>query len=207
MTRFRQLRCLKRSSRGLGLAFVRQLTSIPTSEVSKVFATARGDSPVLDELAQKSPGRVFFVKLDGLDVLINNAGMCEYASDRVESMDNLADSFTINVLGVYWVMRTFIPLLQKDTLKKVANISTTLGSIIEARAAVYFPAPAYKISKAAMNALTVQYALDHEKEGLSFMAVFPGWMKPDLSGGDMADLTPEEGAKASLNVILKPEQE
>lgn len=36
------------------------------------------------------------------------------------------------------------------------------------------PAPAYKISKAAMNALTVQYALDHGKEGFSFMALCPG---------------------------------
>jgi NAD(P)-dependent dehydrogenase (short-subunit alcohol dehydrogenase family) len=36
------------------------------------------------------------------------------------------------------------------------------------------PAPAYKISKAALNALTVQYALDHAKEGFSFMALSPG---------------------------------
>lgn len=36
------------------------------------------------------------------------------------------------------------------------------------------PAPAYKVSKAAMNALTVQYALDHGKEGFSFMALCPG---------------------------------
>ncbi|KAI1402867.1 NAD(P)-binding protein [Hypoxylon fuscum] len=196
------------ASRGLGLALARHLASLPASDVGKVFASARGDSPALEELAKNSSGRVFAIRLDttneasikeaaaeverklegkGLDVLINNAGICQYAFGGVKSMDNLAESFTTNVLGIHWVTRAFLPLLQKGTLKKVANISTTLGSITLARKNHYFPAPAYKISKAAMDALT--------------------WMKTDLGGGDMADLTPEEGAKASLDIIFKPGQE
>lgn len=149
------------TSRGFGLALARQLASLPTSDVSKVFATARGDAPALEELAKKSPGRVVVVELDvtnetsikqaaaeveaklggkGLDVLINNAGVCQYASDGVKSMrallhpnvprdrsanvlrDNLVESLTINVLGVHWVTRAFLPLLQKGTRKKVANM-------------------------------------------------------------------------------------
>ncbi|KAI1410012.1 NAD(P)-binding protein [Hypoxylon sp. FL1857] len=216
------------ASRGFGLALARLLASLPASDVSKVFASAREDSTALNDLAKESPGRVIVVRLDvtneasikqaaveverqlegkGLDVLINNAGVCEYAPDGVKSMDNLEESITINVLGAHWVTRAFLPLLQKGTLKKVANISTTLASITLARDAHYFPAPAYKISKAAMNSLTVQYALDHEKEGFTFMALCPGWMKTDLGGGDMADLTPEEAAKASLDIILRPGQE
>lgn len=95
------------ASRGFGLALARQLASLPASDVSKVFATARGDDPALQELAKKSPGQVVVVKLDvtneasieqaaaeveaklegkGLDVLINNAGVCQYASDGVKSM-------------------------------------------------------------------------------------------------------------------------
>ncbi|KAJ5595317.1 short chain dehydrogenase domain-containing protein [Penicillium hispanicum] len=216
------------ASRGFGLALIHQLVSLPVSQVGKIFATARGDSPALEELSKNSSGRIVYVKLDvtnessikqaaaeveavlghkGLDVLINNAGVCHYASDGVKSMDNLDESFTINVLGVHWVTRAFLPLLQKGTLKKVANISTTIGSIALSRDAHLLPAPAYKISKAAMNSLTVQYALDYEKEGFTFMALCPGWMKTDLGGGDMADLTPEEGAKASLDIIFKSGQE
>ncbi|KFX88261.1 hypothetical protein V495_05486 [Pseudogymnoascus sp. VKM F-4514 (FW-929)] len=215
------------ASRGFGLALTRELVSLPVTKVSKVIASVRGDSSDLDELAKNSSGRVVVVKLDvtnhesikqaaveveaklegkGLDILINNAGVCQYSADGVKSMDNLQESFAINVLGVHWVTQAFLPLLQKGNLKKVANISTTLGSTTLAPAAQYLPAPAYKISKAAMNALTVQYALDHAKEGFSFIALCPGWMKTDLGGGDMADLTAEEGAKASLDIIFTPGQ-
>lgn len=33
------------------------------------------------------------------------------------------------------------------------------------------------------------------------------WMKTELGGGDMADLTAEQGAKASLDMIFKPGQQ
>jgi NAD(P)-dependent dehydrogenase (short-subunit alcohol dehydrogenase family) len=95
------------ASRGLGLALVKDLISRPSSEVGKIIAAVRGDAPALDEVAQKSSGKVAIIKLDvtdqesikkaasdasfilgdkGLDVLINNAGICEYASNGVASM-------------------------------------------------------------------------------------------------------------------------
>lgn len=35
-------------------------------------------------------------------------------------------------------------------------------------------APAYKITKAALNMLTVQYAQTYEQDGFTFMAISPG---------------------------------
>ncbi|KAK4169717.1 estradiol 17-beta-dehydrogenase 2 [Cladorrhinum sp. PSN259] len=217
------------ASRGLGLAFVKQLASLPSSKVSKIFATTRTDSSALNELSETSSGRVIPVTLDitsresikaaaeevekilgsdaGLDILINNAGVCNYVSDGVKSMDTLEQDLGVNVLGVHWVTAGFFPLLQRGGMKKVVNLSTTLGSITLAKDMAAYPCPSYKISKAALNALTVQWALDYEKEGFTFVAVSPGWLKTDLGGGEMADLTAEQGAKATLDIVFNKGRE
>lgn len=52
--------------------------------------------------------------------------------------------------------------------------STAFGSIALAPILHAAPTPAYKISKTAMNALTVQYALDHQKDGFTFIVIAPG---------------------------------
>ncbi|TVY14406.1 C-factor [Lachnellula arida] len=210
------------ASRGLGFEMTRQLISLPVSQVNKVFATTRADAPGLTELAQKSSGRLVVIKLDvskeatikeaakeveanlagkGLDVLINNAGKMQWTPNGVATMDDLEDTFITNVLGVHRVTQAFFPLLQKGNLKKVANISTTLGSIALAPQYAAGSAPAYKITKTALNSLTVQYALGYEKEGFTFFAISPGWLKTDLGSQD-ADLDVEVGAKATLDKIL-----
>jgi NAD(P)-dependent dehydrogenase (short-subunit alcohol dehydrogenase family) len=95
------------ASRGLGLELTRQLSSFPASEVGKVFATTRGDAPELDDLVEKSSGRVVAVRLDvtneatikqaaaeveanlngkGLDVLINNAGIAKWFPEGLDTM-------------------------------------------------------------------------------------------------------------------------
>ncbi|KAJ4414383.1 hypothetical protein N0V85_003176 [Neurospora sp. IMI 360204] len=225
------------ASRGLGLAFVRELASRKSSEVSKIFAGARNNVTALQELSQNDP-RVQFVKLDvtnqesvkeaaaqvekklegkGLDVLINNAAICHYdmqklnnpavEKDIMREMNGLEEAFLVNVLGVQYTTREFLPLLEKSELKKVVNITSPLGSISSASepGIAWSPCPAYKISKAALNALTVQYAVEYQNKGFSFIALCPGWLKTDL-GSEMADLTSEEGAKASLEIILTPGQ-
>ena len=82
---------------------------------------------------------------------------------------------------------------------------------------LYAPCPAYKISKCALNQLTVQYALSYQDEGFVCIAVNPGvsqslhssgkimlirsqWLQSDM-GGKGADLTLPQGAEAVWNVV------
>lgn len=95
------------ASRGFGLALVNELLSRPASQISKIFATTRSPAPFLDTVAQQNPDRVVIVQLDvsneqsagqaaslveeklqgqGLDILINNAGIAQYAPAGAKSM-------------------------------------------------------------------------------------------------------------------------
>ncbi|KAF2496703.1 putative short chain oxidoreductase [Lophium mytilinum] len=207
------------TSRGLGLEMASQLSK---NSENLIFATARGaPTPALQKLIDGSSGRVVYVQLDaekeesiksavvqvekhlngkGLDILINNAGVMPFALNGVATMDNLSSTFSTNVLSVHLVTSAFIPLLQKGTEKKVFNVSTTLGSIAHAATYRQMPAPAYAVTKAALNMLTVQYSLGYEDQGFTFIALTPGWLKTDL-GGDAADLPVEVGAEATLKIV------
>ncbi|KAK1143606.1 hypothetical protein N8T08_006216 [Aspergillus melleus] len=215
------------TSRGIGLALTRILASKPASEVSTVFAAARTETGELRELAARSNGRVQIIGIDvtskestkkaasqveqalgdkGLDVLINNVGIMNYTPNGIEHMDDLESTFTTNVTSTHLVTSAFLPLLQKGNLKKVINISTTLGSIAMSPTYSLFPVPAYKVSKAAQNMLTVQYAQSFADQGFTFVTVSPGWVKTDL-GGSGADLTTDQSANGILEILFRVTKE
>ncbi|GAD95299.1 hypothetical protein PVAR5_3941 [Paecilomyces variotii No. 5] len=216
------------ASRGLGVTIVSLLSSQPESEVATIFAAARQDnSAQLKELREKYPGRVKFVQLDvgddksveeaarsveqelngkGLDILINNAGVMPWIQEGIEKMDDLNEVFNTNVTGVHRVTRQFLPLLRKGQQKKVVNISSSVGSIALAPQFQHLLTPSYKITKAALNALTVDYGLTFAKEGFTFIIISPGWLKTDL-GGSAADLPVEVGAKEVIRISNEASKE
>lgn len=94
-----------------------------------------------------------------------------------------------------------------------------MGSLALAEPFSTFPLPAYKVSKAALNALTVQWSQALSGEGFVVRSINPGvsislssfWpvlilnktVKTAMGGGDMADLTLEQGAQGILEAIVK----
>ncbi|KAF9634144.1 Short-chain dehydrogenase/reductase SDR [Lasiodiplodia theobromae] len=209
------------ASRGIGLTLVTMLAAKPASEVAKVYAAARSESEALKKVIASAASRVVFVPLEvtsqdsikaaaakvdelqagkGLDVLINNAGIME-APVQVDQCDDLPDVLNVNVVGVHNVTRAFLPQLKKGTQKKIINISSGLGSMAWAHFSALYLFPAYKVSKAALNMLTVQYAHLLEKDGFTVVAITPGWLRTDL-GSSQADLSVEEGAQAALNILM-----
>ena len=104
------------TSRGLGLAIINKLLTLPTSEVSKIMAAARSETDDLKEVIAQSQGRVEFVPLEvtdeeqikqaassadnilgdkGLDVLINNAGIMPFTQGGVPNMLDLENDLAL----------------------------------------------------------------------------------------------------------------
>ncbi|KAF5020805.1 hypothetical protein F66182_7165 [Fusarium sp. NRRL 66182] len=215
------------ASRGIGFGIVSALVAKPASQVSIVYAGARTQSEGLKKLARDNAGRVEIIPLDvnaqdsiknaarlvesslggkGLDVLLNVAGVTSNAPGGIETVDNFTDIFETNVTGVHNVTRALLPLLKKGEQKKVVNFSSTLGSMTWAPQYSFSPCPAYKVSKAALNMLTVQYAQFLSSEGFTIVALSPGWIKTEM-GGSMAHLDLEVGVNASLEVIFNLKRE
>jgi NAD(P)-dependent dehydrogenase (short-subunit alcohol dehydrogenase family) len=213
-------------SRGLGLEIAKLLNAC--SDISSIFATARSLSPSLKDLVSASNGRVHFVPLDvtnnesitaaaqlvtqqlgnnkGIDVLIHNAGIQILEKDGATKMRALEESLATNVIGVHQVSAAFLPLLSKGTQKKLLIITSELGSMGNKDYSSAAPFPSYKISKAAVNMLTVQYALELGPKGFTVFCVSPGWLKTNL-GGPHADLEPEVGARQVVEIVQSATKE
>ncbi|KFZ05048.1 hypothetical protein V502_09982 [Pseudogymnoascus sp. VKM F-4520 (FW-2644)] len=118
-------------------------------------------------------------------------------------MHALTESFEVNVAAVQKVSSAFLPLLSLGAQKKLVTISTDLGSITNAEIyAANAPFPSYKITKAAVNMLMKQFALELGPKGFTVFPINPGWLKTDM-GGPYAYLEPIVGAKQVVEIIQK----
>ena len=77
--------------------------------------------------------------------------------------------FEVNVFGVIMVTNAMLPLLLRSAAARIVNLSSSVGSLARVgdSNSAYFqtrPSAAYGPSKAALNALTVQYAKELRKD-------------------------------------------
>lgn len=144
---------------------------------------------VTDPLSIKQAAGTFSQKADHLDVLINNAGVLDdHGEDILKlNVELLNRTLTTNVTGPIMVIQDFLPFLQKGQAARIINVSSALGSLTTMRSY----SPAYSISKAALNAVTRQFA--GALPGMAVNSVSPGWVRTDM-GGHNASLSVEEGA-------------
>jgi len=129
-----------------------------------------------------------------LDVLVNNAAIQpdSYMDLLDVPLDVTQDIFRTNVLGPLYVTQMFASLLKKGS--RIINITSTGGQLTTGMgdwAAVYC------ISKAALNALTIQLSRAMRRRGVAVNCVSPGWVRTDMGGPD-APRSVEQGAETPV---------
>lgn len=139
-----------------------------------------------------------------LDILINNAGVMLRAEDKSASAQPLEiwrRTFETNIIGVIATTHALLPLLRKSDAGRIVNLSSILGSMTlhsTPGSPIYGNhVPAYNVSKAAVNAFTVQLAYELKDTKIKVNAAHPGWVKTDM-GGEGAPMKIVDGAKTSV---------
>lgn len=134
-----------------------------------------------------------------LDILINNAGILLDEDIPLAGLDRktFRQTLEVNTLGAFSVTQAFLPLLRKAPDARVVNVSSGSGQL----SGMGQYAPAYSVSKAALNALTIQQALAFKDDGITVNAICPGWVRTDMGGGN-ATRSPDEGADTAVWLAL-----
>jgi NAD(P)-dependent dehydrogenase (short-subunit alcohol dehydrogenase family) len=116
--------------------------------------------------------------LDELDVLVNNAAIHYDTWQRVltADLDVVREALETNTLGAWRTAMAFAPLLAASPAGRLVNVSSGGGALTGMRDG----APAYSVSKAALNALTLMLA--DALPGVLVNAVCPGWVATDMGG-------------------------
>jgi len=145
---------------------------------------------VIDSDSVTNAAREFSEIEDRLDVLVNNAGIIADGDNAIlEISDDLfRKTLETNTLGALRVTRAFAPLLRKSKAPRVINVSSGGGQLTGGADGW---APAYCISKTALNGVTVQLAAALPKFAVN--SVCPGWVRTEM-GGEKASRSVEEGA-------------
>jgi NAD(P)-dependent dehydrogenase (short-subunit alcohol dehydrogenase family) len=118
-----------------------------------------------------------------IEVLVNNAAIRSPAPglEAVEPMAFL-DVIGANALAPILMARALLPNLRLAAGPVIANIGSRAGSMAEGLLDDDDDDYAYRCSKAALNMATVQIARDLKSDGVTVLALHPGWVTTDMGG-------------------------
>lgn len=137
--------------------------------------------------------------LDGLDILVLNAGMQQAVKDIKDlTTQQITDTFTTNIISMYWTVQEAL-----DYLPAGGSIITTT-SIQSAEPSAHLLD--YAATKGAITSFSKGLAAQLSSKGIRVNTVAPGpiWTPLQISGGQPQSAIPEFGQKELLKRAGQP---
>ena len=207
------------ANRGIGFEICRQLAARGAEVILTARSKDAGNTAAsklaaqkvivqfhpLDVSSRKSIAelRDFLKRTYGrLDVLINNAGVIAKNDSRALNvdMDTVRVTLEVNAFGPFHLAQALVPLLQASKHPRIVNVSSGMGAFLEMESDY----AAYRLSKTALNAITVMLASELRGR-IAVNAACPGWVKTDM-GGRNAEREVSEGADTPVWLTLDAPQ-
>jgi NAD(P)-dependent dehydrogenase (short-subunit alcohol dehydrogenase family) len=209
------------ANRGIGREVARQLAELGY----EVLLTARDGakaSAAAEELAESTGGAVRALTLDvadpasieaaakqvredpgRLDVLVNNAGIGSDfgVSGADPDFDAIQRALETNFFGAYRLTIALLGLLRHSPLARVVNVSSGMGGVAEMGGW----SPGYRVSKAAMNAMTRILSTELKEEHILVNSACPGFVNTDMGGPMGATKSVGDGAKGIVWLATLPD--
>lgn len=195
------------TNRGLGLELARQYAA----EGWRVIGTVR--DPLSGRAASDAGAEVYVADVSdpnsitrlknalgdvGLDIVLNNAGIYgEQQSFGAVDPDAFLKTIRTNTLGPLKMAEAFAGNLVGRRI--IASVSSMMGSIAENTTGNWY---GYRASKAALNMVMKGLSLDLKEQGVTAIALSPGWVRTDM-GGPNAPLDPPAAVSGMREVLAK----
>lgn len=151
----------------------------------------------------KAAVRHVLYKYGRIDVLVNNAGIMLDGNEQPSSIDRELTSriWQVNVLGAWDCAQAVIPVMRAAGYGRIVNLSSAMGSLHHMnRPGV----PAYRVSKAALNAVTRVLAAELVGTGILVNSASPGWVRTEM-GGPNAQRGVDQGADTPVWLATLPD--
>jgi NAD(P)-dependent dehydrogenase (short-subunit alcohol dehydrogenase family) len=141
-------------------------------------------------------------ELGRLDALINNAAIAIDPRELLATVDPgvLRQTLATNLFGVLACCQAFLPIMKQQGYGRIVNVSSGRGSFSRLGSG----GPCYRISKVAVNALTVILADEVKEMNILVNAMTPGWVRTRL-GGLKAPRSTSEGAETAVWLATLPD--
>jgi len=155
------------------------------------------DRAAIDKAAEELSRR-----FERIDLLVNNAGILTDEDRRIPASRMepaiIDETLAVNLLGPIAMSEALLPKMGRGS--RIINVSSTMCQLTDGSAGY---APAYCISKTALNAYTQALAAAVSENGILVDSFHPGWARTSM-GGPNATVDPDQAAAVALFLATRP---